>query len=116
MSTSDVSRDGLRGVRPGREAVTGAVTGAGQDRHRRRGNGGAAERPMVPRAEFSSYYGRPVLKTPVWEPLEIAGYFFLGGLAAGSSLVAAGADVSGRRSAGSPRPAPPPRSRSRWQR
>jgi Polysulphide reductase, NrfD len=51
---------------------------------------------MVPRADFGSYYGRPVLKAPIWEPLEIAGYFFLGGLAAGSSLVAAGADITAR--------------------
>jgi Ni/Fe-hydrogenase subunit HybB-like protein len=46
---------------------------------------------MVPRAEFRSYYGRPVLKTPVWKD-DIAYYFFLGGLSAGSSLLAAGAD------------------------
>ena len=25
------------------------------------------ERPMVPEAEFSSYYGRPILKKPVWK-------------------------------------------------
>ncbi len=51
---------------------------------------------MVPRAEFTSYYGRPILKAPAWEPLDIAGYFFLGGLAGGSSLLAAGADLTGR--------------------
>ena len=51
---------------------------------------------MVPRAEFTSYYGRPVLKAPVWEARDIAGYFFLGGLAGGSSLLAAGADLTGR--------------------
>jgi len=51
---------------------------------------------MVPRPEFTSYYGRPVLNAPVWQPLEIAGYFFLGGLAGGSSLLAAGADLTGR--------------------
>ncbi len=50
---------------------------------------------MVDRAEFSSYYGRPVLKPPVWTN-DIAYYFFLGGLAAGSSLLAAGADRTGR--------------------
>jgi hypothetical protein len=55
-----------------------------------------AERPMVPRAEFTSYYGKPVLNPPVWEVREIAGYFFLGGLAGGSSLLAAGADITGR--------------------
>jgi formate-dependent nitrite reductase membrane component NrfD len=51
---------------------------------------------MVPRAEFTSYYGRPVIKSPVWEPLDIAGYLFLGGLAGASSVLAAGAQLTGR--------------------
>ncbi|HEX6754788.1 MAG TPA: NrfD/PsrC family molybdoenzyme membrane anchor subunit [Mycobacteriales bacterium] len=50
---------------------------------------------MVPPAEFRSYYGRPVLKPPVWRD-DIAYYFFLGGLSAGSSLLGAGADLTGR--------------------
>jgi len=53
------------------------------------------EELMVPKADFQSYYGRPVLKTPVWTH-DIAGYLFTGGLAAGSSLLAAGADLTGR--------------------
>jgi hypothetical protein len=55
-----------------------------------------AEQPVVPEAEFTSYYGKPVLNPPVWEARDIAGYFFLGGLAGGSSLLAAGADLTGR--------------------
>ena len=51
---------------------------------------------MVPKAEFTSYYGKPILNPPVWEARDIAGYFFLGGLAGGSSLLAAGADLTGR--------------------
>lgn len=51
---------------------------------------------MVPEAEFTSYYGKPVLKEPTWQALDIAGYLFLGGLAGGSSLIAAGADLSHR--------------------
>ena len=43
-----------------------------------------------------SYYGRPVLKRPVWKWL-IPAYFFTGGLAAGSSLLALGARLTGRR-------------------
>ena len=43
---------------------------------------------MVPRAEFRSYYGLPVLNAPVWKAADIAGYLFLGGLAGG--VVAAG--------------------------
>ena len=94
MTGSDVTRDGLRGTRPGREAVTGAQPG----RHRRRrGRGrGRGEQSMVPDAEFSSYYGKPVLNKPTWEPLDIAGYLYLGGLAGASSLLAAGSAVTGR--------------------
>jgi Polysulphide reductase, NrfD len=51
---------------------------------------------MVPEAEFSSYYGRPVLHRPTWKPLDIAGYLYLGGLAGGSSLLAAGGLATGR--------------------
>jgi formate-dependent nitrite reductase membrane component NrfD len=50
---------------------------------------------MVPPAEFRSYYGRQILKSPVWKD-DIAYYFFLGGLSAGSSLLGAGADLTGR--------------------
>jgi hypothetical protein len=65
---------------------------------RRPGGGrkrGGAERLMVPPAEFRSYYGRPIVKAPVWRH-DIAAYLFTGGLAAGSSLIAAGADLTGR--------------------
>lgn len=51
---------------------------------------------MVPRAEFSSYYGKPVINSPVWKATDIAGYLFLGGLAGASSLLAAGAQLTGR--------------------
>ncbi len=43
-----------------------------------------------------SYYGRPIIKAPVWEPLDIAGYLFLGGLAGASSTLAAAAEITGR--------------------
>ena len=49
---------------------------------------------MVPEAEFRSYYGRPVVKAPVWKR-DIPAYFATGGLMAGSSLLAAGADLTG---------------------
>ncbi|MEV7353074.1 NrfD/PsrC family molybdoenzyme membrane anchor subunit [Micromonospora chalcea] len=61
---------------------------------RRRGKGGG-EQLNVPPAEFTSYYGRPVLKPPVWR-WDIAAYLFTGGLAAGSSLLAAGGQLTGR--------------------
>jgi len=53
------------------------------------------EQVAVPRADFRSYYGRPVLKEPVWNWM-IAAYLFSGGLSAGSAMLAAGADLTGR--------------------
>ena len=50
---------------------------------------------MVPEADFRSYYGDPVVNAPVWQAREIASYFFLGGLAGASSLVAVGAELTG---------------------
>ena len=61
-------------------------------RRRRRG-----EQPMVPDAEFASYYGRPVIKEPVWRVPDVPGYLFLGGLAGASSVLAAGSQLSGYR-------------------
>jgi len=43
-----------------------------------------------------SYYGRPVVKAPVWSAMDIGGYLFLGGLAGASSVLAAGAELTGR--------------------
>jgi formate-dependent nitrite reductase membrane component NrfD len=51
---------------------------------------------MVPKATFASYYGRPVLNKPTWHARDIAGYLFLGGLAGASSVLAAGAQLTGR--------------------
>jgi len=42
-----------------------------------------------------SYYGRPILKEPVWT-WEIPTYFFVGGLAGGATVLGAVADASGR--------------------
>jgi len=50
---------------------------------------------MVPKADFRSYYGQPILNKPVWSATDIAGYLFLGGLAGASSLVGAAADLRG---------------------
>jgi hypothetical protein len=77
---------------------TGARTLARDQRRRgrgRRGDDGSREQVMVPRAEFRSYYGRPVLKPPVWE-WKVPAYLFTGGLSAGSAVLAAGADLTRR--------------------
>jgi Polysulphide reductase, NrfD len=50
----------------------------------------AADRPR------DSYYGSSIINPPVWAERDIAGYLFAGGLAGASSLLAAGADVTGR--------------------
>ena len=49
---------------------------------------------MVPDVVFSSYYGRPVIKEPVWKNPDVPAYLFLGGLAGASSVLAAGAQLS----------------------
>ena len=49
---------------------------------------------MVPPAEPRSYYGRPVLKPPVWTP-EIPVYFWTGGLGGASAALAFGAELTG---------------------
>jgi DMSO reductase anchor subunit len=63
---------------------------------RKRGRGRRGEQLMVPKAEFQSYYGKPVIKAPSWAARDIAGYFFLGGLAGAGSVLAAGAQLTGR--------------------
>ncbi|MDT0317552.1 NrfD/PsrC family molybdoenzyme membrane anchor subunit [Streptomyces millisiae] len=86
MSEAEVRREGLAGVRPGREALFAP----GVDGERRRRKQG--DRPVP----AESYYGRPVIKAPAWEPRDIAGYLFLGGLAGAGSVLAAGAQLTGR--------------------
>ncbi|WP_324649513.1 NrfD/PsrC family molybdoenzyme membrane anchor subunit [Georgenia sp. H159] len=54
-----------------------------------------AEAQPVPEAEFTSYYGRQVVKPAPWD-VRIPLYMFAGGLAAGGSLLAAGAQLTGR--------------------
>ena len=55
---------------------------------------GPRERRMVPPAEPRSYYGRPVIKEPVWTP-EIPAYFYTGGLAGASAGLALLSELRG---------------------
>jgi len=88
MSTSEY--DSLRPPEPAggkhRKGTRSGSRGAGD---------GSREMPMVPEADFSSYYGRPVVKPAPWGH-EVAAYLFLGGVAGGSGLLAAGAQLTGR--------------------
>ena len=104
MTTSsfDSYRPPEEGVRRRRRSsVRGAVTGAARGIARggsdwlSRDGGGRREAPAVPDAEFSSYYGRAVIKPVPWKH-EIPAYLFLGGLAAGSGLLGTGAAATGR--------------------
>jgi Polysulphide reductase, NrfD len=54
------------------------------------------EPTMVPEAEFESYYGRQILKTPTWKTPDVPLYLFLGGLAGASAVLAEGAALTGR--------------------
>lgn len=74
--------------------MTRPVTGQPVTGKKRR-RGGMDGAPVVPDVTFTSYYGRPVVKESPWRN-DIPAYLFLGGLAAGSSLLAAGADLSDR--------------------
>lgn len=64
-----------------------------QQSQQHRGDG-SREMPVVPDTQFSSYYGRPIVKAAPWET-DVAAYLFFGGLAAGSGLLAAGAQLTG---------------------
>jgi hypothetical protein len=93
MSTPEVP------ARRSSEQARHAITGSAAADKRPDGRGGrrrTGEDTRVPDAEFRSYYGRPVLNQIVWEARDIGGYLFLGGLAGASSVLAAGADLSGR--------------------
>jgi Polysulphide reductase, NrfD len=79
-------------VSPAEQDTTRTRAGAG----RRAGRG---EATMVPPAEPRSYYGRPVIKPPVWKP-EVPWYLFLGGLTGASTTLAWIAEVSGNRRLG----------------
>ncbi len=89
---------GTAGAPGGDQSVQDFPRGDGSRRPKGRGGRrkkGRAEEAMVPDVTFSSYYGRPVVKAAPWENA-IPLYLFMGGVAGGSSLLAAGADLSNR--------------------
>jgi hypothetical protein len=50
--------------------------------------------PQEAEPGFGSYYGRPIIKAPIWE-VAVPWYFFLGGLAGASAALGLGARVVG---------------------
>ncbi|HEX6013673.1 MAG TPA: NrfD/PsrC family molybdoenzyme membrane anchor subunit [Geminicoccaceae bacterium] len=82
-------------MKPADIDATPGTAGSRRRRGGRRRKGGGGDRSMVPEATFTSYYGRPIVKPSPWEA-DIPAYLFAGGVAAGSSLLAAGADLTGR--------------------
>lgn len=54
------------------------------------------ERAMVPEPEFESYYGRPVIKRPVWKQPDVPLYLFVGGMSGAAAVLAEGAELTGR--------------------
>jgi len=90
VTASDFDR-----MRPPERGGRGRRDGRRRRRVSVNGTDGSREMAMVPDAEFTSYYGRPVVKPAPWGP-EIAAYLFLGGIAGGSAMLGAGAQLTGR--------------------
>jgi len=92
--------------RPGRDGPGRAGPGQGRPGDAHDGNGSrrggrdhggrrGGEQFVVPRARPDSYYGKPIIKEPVWRSPEVPGYLFLGGLAGASSVLAGFAQAAG---------------------
>jgi formate-dependent nitrite reductase membrane component NrfD len=52
---------------------------------------------MIGEAEFTSYYGRPILKKPTWKNPDVPLYLWAGGMAGSSAVAAAFGEATGRR-------------------
>jgi hypothetical protein len=77
---------------PHGQGPAGQVTRAQPRRRGRKREKGS----MVPEAEFTSYYGRPILKKPTWKNPDVPIYLWVGGMAGTSAVTSAIADVTGR--------------------
>ena len=83
------SRSGGHHPRPPRDVAGGRCGGAGAGRSGRALDAGKAAMTATDRTAHDSYYGRPILKEPVWKP-EVGWYLFTGGLAGASASLVAG--------------------------
>ncbi|NEK84244.1 polysulfide reductase NrfD [Blastococcus saxobsidens] len=81
-----------------RQADRGPATQqkTGKKRRKRGGGRGRGEVAMVDDVEFTSYYGRQIVKTPVWKSPDVPLYLFLGGAAGSSAILGALADFTDR--------------------
>jgi hypothetical protein len=73
---------------PARSEAKHAALGAAEPRRSR------VRGAVVPEAEFRSYYGRPIIKEPVWT-WEVPWYFFVGGVAGASAPLGLAARLAG---------------------
>src|SRR3954452_16702326 len=80
----------VHGDAPNTGPASTQETRTGVGRGRREGG----ERSMVPREKPTSYYGKPVIKQPVWT-WEIPTYFFTGGLGGASATFALAGELTG---------------------
>jgi formate-dependent nitrite reductase membrane component NrfD len=76
----------------------GAPAQRREKRRRRGGRGQVPGRdvPMVEEAEFTSYYGRQIIKSPTWKNPEVPLYLFLGGAGGTSAIIGALGEFTGR--------------------
>jgi hypothetical protein len=90
----------IRSAVPERATYVHGDLGAGprstQATETRVGRREGGERRMVPKERPRSYYGRPVVKPPIWT-WQIPTYFFFGGMGGASSALAFGAELAGNR-------------------
>jgi formate-dependent nitrite reductase membrane component NrfD len=90
-------RDRQGGDGHGEGQAGGPPDGASRGGGRRGGRGGGrgGEQLVVPRARPDSYYGKPIIKEPVWGTRDVGGYLFFGGLAGASAVLAGFAQAAG---------------------
>ncbi len=80
-----------------RQADRGPATQQTTKKRNKRGRGRhRGEIAMVDDVEFTSYYGRQIVKTPVWKSPDVPLYLFLGGAAGSSAILGALADLTDR--------------------
>jgi hypothetical protein len=89
--TGGVATPGAGWRRAGGSDVT-----RGRGKRRKGGGGRRGEIAMVPEAEFSSYYGRNIVKQATWKNPEVPLYLFLGGMGGTSAVIGTLAEFTRR--------------------